>query len=79
MKYLGLSLLSFFLIIACKDNNTNETNKLKNDSRPNVIIIVTDDQGYEDLGIYGSPDILTPHLDQMAKEGVRLTSFNARC
>ena len=71
------ALLSFFLIIACKDNNTNETNKLKNDSQPNVIIIVTDDQGYEDLGIYGSPDILTPHLDQMAKEGVRLTSFYA--
>ena len=41
----------------------------------NVIIIFTDDQGYQDLACFGSPDIKTPHLDQMAKEGIKLTSF----
>ena len=41
----------------------------------NVIIIFTDDQGYQDLGCFGSPDIRTPRIDQMAKEGMRLTSF----
>ncbi|MCA9115456.1 MAG: sulfatase [Planctomycetaceae bacterium] len=42
---------------------------------PNVVLIFTDDQGYEDLGCFGSPDIDTPHLDQLAREGVRLTDF----
>jgi arylsulfatase A len=43
--------------------------------KPNVIIIFTDDQGYEDLGVFGSPNIKTPHIDQMAKEGMRFTDF----
>ena len=42
---------------------------------PNVILIVSDDQGYNDLGCYGAKDIQTPHLDQLAAEGARLTSF----
>ncbi len=46
--------------------------------RPNFIIIFTDDQGYQDLGCYGSPDIKTPRLDQMAKEGMRFSSFYAQ-
>ena len=43
--------------------------------RPNVIIIFTDDQGYNDLGCFGSPNIRTPNIDRMATEGMRLTSF----
>ena len=42
---------------------------------PNVIIIMADDQGYQDLGCFGSPKIKTPHIDQMAKEGMRFTDF----
>ncbi|HTL29610.1 MAG TPA: sulfatase [Tepidisphaeraceae bacterium] len=42
---------------------------------PNVIIIMTDDQGYNDVGCYGSPDIKTPRLDKLASEGVRFTDF----
>lgn len=46
------------------------------DSRPpNLIIIFTDDMGYGDLGCYGHPVIDTPHLDRMAAEGQRWTSF----
>lgn len=45
---------------------------------PNIILIFTDDQGYQDLGCFGSPNIKTPNLDRMATEGVRLTSFYAQ-
>src|SRR5687767_2309132 len=45
---------------------------------PNIIIILADDQGYGDLGCQGSPNIRTPHIDRMAREGARLTSFYAQ-
>lgn len=41
--------------------------------RPNIILIVTDDQGYNDVGFNGSPDIRTPNIDRIAREGVRFT------
>lgn len=47
-------------------------------AKPNFVIIFTDDQGYQDLGCYGSPDIKTPRIDRMADEGMRFTSFYAQ-
>lgn len=44
-------------------------------STPNFIVIFCDDQGYQDLGCFGSPDIQTPNIDQMAAEGMRFTDF----
>ena len=43
--------------------------------RPNVLVLLADDLGYADLGCYGVRDIATPHLDQLAREGVRFTHF----
>ena len=48
-------------------------------AKPNVIVIFTDDQGYNDLGCYGSPNIKTPNLDRLASEGRRYTSFYSAC
>lgn len=45
---------------------------------PNFVIIFSDDQGYEDVGCFGSKQIRTPRLDQMAKEGMKFTSFYAQ-
>src|SRR5689334_17032325 len=44
---------------------------------PNVVIILADDQGYCDIGCYGSRLIKTPRLDRMAAEGMRFTDFYA--
>ncbi|WP_273568874.1 arylsulfatase [Maribacter halichondriae] len=43
--------------------------------RPNVIIIITDDQGYGDLGTNGNPHVKTPNLDAFAKKSVRFNNF----
>ena len=46
--------------------------------KTNFVIIFTDDQGYQDLGCYDSPNIKTPRIDQMAREGIRFTDFYAQ-
>jgi arylsulfatase A-like enzyme len=43
--------------------------------RPNILVIVSDDQGYRDLGCFGSEEAKTPHLDRLAAGGMKLTSF----
>lgn len=45
-------------------------------SRPNVVIVMTDDQGYGDLACNGNPYISTPHLDQLAEQSVRLDNYH---
>ena len=63
-----LLLISLPLAIAADEKN----------KKPNFIILFTDDQGYQDLGCYGSPDIKTPRIDKMAAEGIKFTSFYAQ-
>ena len=45
--------------------------------KPNFIFILIDDQGYYDLGCYGATEVQTPHIDSMAKEGIRFTDYYA--
>jgi arylsulfatase A len=46
-------------------------------ARPNIVFLLADDLGYADLSVYGSPHIQTPHLDGLAKGGLRFTDFYA--
>lgn len=62
------SLLLLVFLANCKSQNSQR-------SIPNFIIIFADDLGYGDLGSYGHPSIRTPHLDQMAREGMRFSQF----
>ncbi len=69
-------LLSSFL--GCTIPSSQE--KEKEDERPNIILIMSDDMGYSDIGCYGS-EIETPALDDLAANGIRFTQFynTARC
>lgn len=62
------------LITGCKSEPTTETKK------PNIIVILSDDMGYSDLGCYGG-EIKTPVLDELASNGLRFTQFynTGRC
>ncbi len=63
--------LTLFLVMVCVSGaSLNAAERL-----PNVVIIFTDDQGYGDVGCYGAVGYETPHLDRMADEGMRFTSF----
>jgi arylsulfatase A-like enzyme len=45
-------------------------------AKPNIVFILTDDQGYGDLGCYGSKDIATPAIDKLCEEGMRRVANN---
>ncbi|MFV0248628.1 MAG: sulfatase [Tenacibaculum sp.] len=65
-------LFVIFVLLSCKQHKTSVEERL-----PNIVLIFTDDQGYQDVGVFGSPDIKTPNLDQMATEGVILSNYYA--
>ena len=44
-------------------------------SRPNIILMMTDDQGYGDIGGHGNPYLKTPHIESIGKEGIEMTHF----
>lgn len=66
---LSLLLASAIILFACQQADGN--------TRPNIVIIMADDLGYGDIGVYGASLISTPHLDRMSAEGIRLDSFYA--
>jgi arylsulfatase A len=78
MRKMGLSAAAL-TITGCTNSETAEsgllTKKLAGGTPPNILLIVSDDQGYNDLGCFGSEEVKTPNLDRLAGGGVRLTSF----
>ncbi len=66
MKFLKALLVSASIVVPALANAAAE--------KPNFIVILTDDQGYADVGFNGSKDIRTPHIDRIANEGTRFTN-----
>lgn len=66
--------LLFLCFCSCQNKATKKSSP---NTPPNIVLILTDDQGYQDVGVFGSPNIETPNLDQMASEGVKLTNYYA--
>ena len=47
--------------------------------KPNIVVIISDDQGYADVGVHGCKDIPTPHLDSIARNGIHFTNGYVSC
>ncbi len=75
-KQTKLIVLTMFLISVCFSRGYAAPNDTSQAS-PNIVIIFTDDQGYNDMGCFNSPNIKTPNIDKMADEGMRFTNFYA--
>ncbi len=75
MKFIKTTLLYFFIssLIACQPSK--ETTAVKDLPPPNVLFILTDDQGWGDLSINGNQNLQTPNIDQLAKNGALLDRF----
>ena len=73
LRHLGL-LLGLAILIGCSQQVDYTP-----DNRPNIICIMVDDLGFGDLSIQGATDLNTPHIDQIAKDGITLNNFYANC
>ena len=62
------TLIITFFLVSCSQ---------KNDTRPNIVLLLADDLGYNELGSYGQKIIKTPHLDSLAKKSMMFTDFYA--
>ena len=69
---IGFGVMMVIVISQCKAKDGRISDE---STPPNIVIIFTDDQGYGDLGSYGSEILKTPRLDQLASEGTRFNQF----
>lgn len=69
LKWINLNFAFMFFCNLCLFSQVGQKD------RPNVIIILTDDQGAIDLNTYGAKDLVTPHMDNLVNSGVKFTQF----
>lgn len=67
--------LVFSIVLVCLLGGSATCGAEQDTARPNIILIVTDDMGYADLSSQGATTFATPHLDRLASQGTRFTSF----
>ncbi|GAB3177029.1 sulfatase family protein [Telluribacter humicola] len=67
-------LLTALVAVICAFYTGTDTSKA---TAPNILVILTDDQGYHDVSYYGTKDLRTPNIDQLTREGMRFDNFYA--
>ncbi len=79
LRYVLMKILPVLLVVAvsytlpCCSPPTDTPPAKEVSARPNIVLIYTDDVGYGDVSSYGATEIVTPHIDQLATEGLRFT------
>src|SRR5512144_2544155 len=63
--------MAFAALLACCEFAIAQTT-----AKPNIVLILADDLGYADVGIYGAQGFTTPNIDRLAREGIRFTDFH---
>jgi len=71
------AIVTLFLAMLVLQKGTDSCAQDHPAGRPNVLLILTDDQGSIDMNCYGSKDLHTPNMDRLAEEGTRFTQFYA--
>ncbi|MCO6498003.1 MAG: sulfatase-like hydrolase/transferase [Chitinophagaceae bacterium] len=72
-KIFRIALLGFLILFLSLEEVLSQNRS--SDSRPNILLIQTDDMGYDDISFNGRNDLETPHLDQLASQSIRFTDF----
>jgi arylsulfatase A-like enzyme len=67
--------LGVFIMLSLSACSSVEFRRKDSGEKPNIIFVLADDLGYAELGVYGQQKIKTPHLDRLAREGMRFTQF----
>lgn len=77
LKPVGAMLVAGLGLAACGQAEESATPaKAEVSKKPNIVLVMTDDQGYGDLGVYNNPIVKTPHIEQLASESHRFTNFH---
>ncbi|MDJ1467784.1 sulfatase [Cytophagaceae bacterium DM2B3-1] len=72
---IALFFTGIFLSIYKERPKANIVESAQKAAQPNIVLILADDLGYGDIGAYGATDVRTPHIDQLATQGIKFTSF----
>jgi len=76
LKYYTACFLCLFVFVSQGNTFTSTLVNNKINRKPNVIVVLTDDQGYGDLSLHGNPIVKTPNLDKLSKESISLTNYH---
>jgi arylsulfatase A-like enzyme len=81
MRNLLFLFFIFIIFTGCvnKEQKEKATSIANNENHPNILIILTDDQGYADVTSFGSSDLQTPNIDALINDGMRFNNFYANC
>ncbi|KJD36360.1 hypothetical protein PW52_04995 [Tamlana sedimentorum] len=69
-------LLTISILLSSCNEDAKKVENEEKDTRPNIVFVITDDQGYGDLGHTGNTIIKTPHIDKFSTESVNLTNYH---